>query len=149
MSAVLPPPVDYVAAARRHFEDAHLLLAHQRPANAGQLLGFTMECGLKALLIACGVRPDADGSVPDTKQFRQHMPVLSDRVNTLGNLIPDGPKAQAYLARIPGRGHFDNWRVEHRYFRQSEVPLASLPAWESAAKEMNDMLDQAITDGVM
>lgn len=149
MSAVLTPSVDYMAAARRHYDDARVLLADGRKANAGQLFGFTMECGLKALLIACGVTPDADGSVPSGGKFRQHMPSLSDRINTFGHLIPDGPKAQTYLAKIPGRTHFQNWSVDHRYCREADVPLTSLPAWESAAKELNEMLDQAKTDGVM
>ncbi len=149
MNAVNTPPVDYVAAAHRHFEDAQLLLGHSRLANGGQLLGFTMECGLKALLIACGVQPDPDGSVPDRKKFRQHMPHLVDRIDVFGHLIPDGPKSQTYLARIPGRTRFGDWKVDHRYFRQSALPLTSLPAWELAVKEIGDMLDQITVDGMM
>ena len=149
MSAVLTPSVDYMAAARRHYDDARVLLADGRKANAGQLFGFTMECGLKALLIACGVVPDADGSVPDTRKFRQHMPLLSDRISTFGHLIPDGPTAQTYLAKVSNRTHFNDWSVDHRYWREADVPLTSLPAWEIAAKELNEMLDQAKTDGVM
>ena len=144
MSEVLPPSVDYVAAARRHYEDARLLLAKGRKANAGQLFGFTMECGLKALLVACGVVPDADGSLSD-RRFRQHMPVLSDRIDAHGTLIPDGPAAQRFLAMIPARANFNDWSIDHRYYREADLPFASLPAWEAAAKEMNDMLDQANT----
>jgi hypothetical protein len=149
MSAVLNPRVDYVAAARRHYEDACVLGADGRKANAGQLFGFAMECGLKALLIACGVTPDIDGSVPDRRRFRQHMPELTVRISTLGQLIPDGPKAQIYLAKVSSRANFQDWSVDHRYWREADVPLSSLPAWESAAKELNGMLDQAKTDGVM
>jgi nitrous oxide reductase accessory protein NosL len=99
--------------------------------------------------MACGVQPDADGSLPDTKKFRQHMPTIVDRINVLGHLIPDGPKAQIYLAKIPKRVLFSDWKVDHRYFKQSALPLASLPAWLGAAKEMNEMLDQAKIDGVI
>ena len=144
-----PPNVDYVASARRHFDDANLLLQQGREANAGQLLGFTMECGLKALLVACGVPPDADGSVPSSGKFRQHMPTLEDRISVYGHLIPDGPKAQIYLAKIPRRVQFHDWKVDHRYFRKSALPLASLSTWLGAAKEMNEMLDQAKIDGVI
>jgi hypothetical protein len=149
MNQITAQPVDYVASARRHFEDARLLLEKGRQANAGQLFGFGMECGLKALLIACGVVPDETGSIPPKGKFRQHIPLLSDRIDIFGNLIPNGPMAQIYLAKIPGRSQFHNWTVDHRYYREAAMPLASLPAWENAAKEMSDMLDQAKTDGVI
>jgi hypothetical protein len=142
-------PVDYVSAARRHFDDAGLLLQQGRQANAGQLLGFTMECGLKALLIACGVQTDKDGSLPERNKFRQHMPELTKRINLFGHLIPDGAKAQRYLARLPSREDFKDWKVDHRYFRESALPLASLPAWQSAANEVGELLDQITTDGIM
>ena len=61
-------PVDYVESARRHRQDAQILMEADRQANAGQLLGFSVECGLKALLIACGVEPDPEGSVRDALQ---------------------------------------------------------------------------------
>ena len=149
MNAEPSPSVDYVGAARRHYNDARLLLAEGRQANAGQLFGFSMECGMKALLIACGVTKDADGSVQSGGKFHTHMPLISDRIDTFGHLIPDGPLAQIYLAKIPGRKQFRDWSVAHRYCRESAVTLTSLPAWERAAKEMNEMLDQAKTDGVI
>lgn len=44
MSAVMTPgSVDYVAAARRHLKDAHILMHANRQANAGQLLGFPLN----------------------------------------------------------------------------------------------------------
>lgn len=149
MNPATPLPVDYVASTRRHFQDARLLQAHGRHANAGQLFGFTVECGLKALLKICGVALDTEGSIPSGNKFRQHIPALSDRINALGHLIPDGPMAQTYLAQIPGRGKLANWSIDHRYYRQEALPLASLADWENAAREVNDMLDQAKTDGVM
>lgn len=149
MSAVIPAKVNYVAAARRHHLDARTLHAQGRTANAGQLFGLAMECGLKALLIASGITPDADGSVPNKKTFREHMPLLADRLNIHGNLIPDGPQANRYLAMIPGRVDFKNWSVEQRYWRDDALPLADLPAWAAAATEMGNMLDQAKQDGVL
>ena len=142
-------PVDYPAAARRHFDDAQLLLEHGRAANAGQLFGFTMECGLKALLVICGVIPDETGSVPAKGKFRKHMPDLFDNIAAFGNLIPDGQMAQTYLANIPGQQHFKDWSVDHRYCREAAIPLGSLPLWQAAATEINAMLDQAKTDGVL
>lgn len=126
-----------------------MLLGQGRTANAGQLFGLAMECGLKAMLIASGVAPDPDGSLPDRRTFRHHMPLLSDRINLHGNLIPDGRLANTYLAMIPGRANFQNWSVEQRYWRDAALPLADLPAWAAAAAEMGNMLDQATQDGVL
>ena len=108
-----------------------------------------MECGLKALLIVCGVKPDPDGSIPDPKTFRTHMPALSDRITLSGHLIPDGPRAQHYLAMVPLRGNFSDWAVDHRYWRDGALPLASIPQWEAAVLEIKRMLDQATQDGVI
>lgn len=150
MSAVLTPlPVDYVASARRHLKDAHILMHAGRQANAGQLIGFSIECGLKALLLACGIAPDIDGGIPFGNSFRQHMPKLSDRLITSGHLIPDGPRATNYPAMVPSVNSLSDWSIDHRYLRESALPLTSLPQWELAALEMSDMLDQAIVDGVM
>lgn len=150
MSAVTTPRrVDYVAAARRHLKDAHILMHANRQANAGQLLGFTIECGLKALLIACGVSPDSDGSVTQSSGFRKHMPALSDHLVLSGSLIPDGQRSAHYRAMVPHVGVLSDWSVDHRYFREAALPLSSVPKWELAALEMNEMLDQAIVDGVI
>lgn len=149
MSAVMTPfRVDYVGSARRHLKDAHILMHAGRQANAGQLLGFTIECGLKALLIACGIAPDPDGGVPHGK-FRTHMPTLNNRIVSEGHLIPDGVRSAHYRAMVPSVSALSDWSVEHRYLRESALPLASLTHWDLAALEMNEMLDQAIIDGVM
>lgn len=142
-------PVDYVAAARRHHQDAQTLFNQGRAANAGQLFGLAMECGLKALLLAAGIPPDKDGSLPDRQRFRRHMPELSDQINAIGHLIPDGKLANTYLAMIPSRSDFKNWSVDQRYWRDSALPLADLPAWATAATEVGNMLDQAPQDGVL
>lgn len=150
MSAVMTSRnVDYVVAARRHLKDAHILMHANRQANAGQLLGFTIECGLKALLLACGIAPDLDGGIPKGNLFRQHMPALSDRLISSGNLVPDGPRSSHYRAMLPNVVALSDWSVDHRYFRETALPLTSIPKWELAALEMNEMLDQAIVDGVM
>ncbi|MDP2794607.1 MAG: hypothetical protein Q8O25_11115 [Sulfurisoma sp.] len=150
MSAVMTPlPVDYVASARRHLKDAHILMHAGRQANAGQLLGFTVECGLKALLIACGITQDSDGGVSGGSGFRKHMPTLNTQLVSSGHLIPDGARSAHYRAMVPSVSALSDWSVEHRYLRESALPLASLTHWDLAALEMNEMLDQAIFDGVM
>jgi hypothetical protein len=146
MSAVLAP-VNFAVAARRHHADAKTLSAQGRDANAGQLFGLAVECGLKALLIVSGVTPDASGSLPRGNAVRTHMPALVDQLTINGHLIPDGPTANHYLAMIPGRANFTSWSVEQRYWHDGALPLGDLPGWAAAAAEMGNMLDQATQDG--
>lgn len=142
-------PVDYVESARRHMQDAKILMDADRQANAGQLLGFSVECGLKALLVVCDVEKDAEGSVSFKSKFKTHMPELNNRLILSGHLIPDGQRSTHYLAMLPNVDKFSDWKVDHRYFRASALLLTSLPQWMLAAQEINEMLDQAEIDGVM
>jgi hypothetical protein len=145
--------VDYIASARRHLMDAHILLAEQRQANAGQLLGFSVECGLKALLLACGIVPDADGGIPATKKksdsFREHMPMLNSKILSVGHLIPDGQRSSHYYAMLSNINALADWSTDYRYYKESAMPFTSVSNWELAALEIDEMLDQAISDGVM
>lgn len=149
------PPVDYLASARRHHHDAELLYAQGCMANTGQLYGFVAECGLKALLLACGIAPGPDGGLPEnhpsnnkrSHPLRQHMPTLSARITAHGQLIPDGAQATTYMAAMPHLDDFSNWSVDHRYWHDAALPLASVAQWRRAASEVTQMLDQAKQDG--
>ena len=150
-------PVAYERAARRHLTDAETLFNQGRLANAGQLYGFVAECGLKAMLLACGVTPSADGGIPaehpakpaKPHPLRQHMPSLTGRIAAHGQLIPDGQQATRYMATMLSLGHFNDWSVDHRYWRDAALPLASVARWRHAAQEVSTMLDQAKQDGVL
>ena len=149
MTALAIPPVDYTGSARRHFTDAETLLTSGRTANAGQLFGLVAECGLKAMLVACKVQTDADGSIPKCHALRQHVPNLVCRVVSQGHLIPDGRLATAYMATMPSLNMFGDWMIDHRYWRDPALPLKSVAGWRIAAKEVLAMLDQATEDGVL
>ena len=142
--------VDFKEAAKRHFSDAEHLLAEGREPNAGQLFGFTAECGLKALLVAHGLPTEPNGDIvrkPNTG-YRAHVPSLSQAIATL-TIFPDGRAATKYVSMLTELAHFDDWNVDHRYWTASIVPLTSLPAWRSAATQVALMLDTATVDGVM
>lgn len=151
--------VNYEQAARRHLADAETLFNHGRMPNAGQLYGFVAECGLKAMLLACGVARDTDGGIPENhpakpKQrhpLRQHMPGLTDNITTHGQLIPDGLQATAYMSSIPNIGQFRQWQwsTDQRYCSDAAAPVNAVASWRNAAKEVSTMLDQAKQDGVL
>lgn len=139
--------VDYVAAARRHIRDAHLLQHAGRLANAGQLFGICVECGLKSLLVRGGAPVDGTGSL--LKPFREHMPLLGTLVTGLMTL-PDGRAASILQSRLPNLASLSNWKIDHRYWSESAIPLStSLQAWEWAALEMDALLDEAAAGGVL
>lgn len=139
--------VDYVAAARRHIRDAHLLQHHGQRANAGQLFGICVECGLKSLLVRGGASVDADGNI--RKPYREHLPKLDALVNGLMTL-PDGRAASVLQSRLPNLVSLANWSIDHRYWHEPAIPLsASLQAWEWAAIEMDALLDEAAGGGVL
>jgi hypothetical protein len=149
--------VNYEQAARRHLADAETLFNHGRMPNAGQLYGFVAECGLKAMLLACGVARDTDGGIParhptkpkDIHPLRRHMPNLADRIASHGQLIPDGQQANMYMSSMPNLGLFSDWSVDHRYCSDAAAPVTAVLNWRHAAKEVSTMLDQAKQDGVL
>lgn len=139
--------VDYAAAARRHIRDAHLLQHHGHRANAGQLFGICVECGLKSLLVRGGAQVDADGNI--RRPYREHLPALDTLVNGLMTL-PDGRAASVLHSRLPNLVSLANWSIDHRYWQEAAIPLgASLQAWEWAAIEMDALLDEAAGGGVL
>jgi hypothetical protein len=159
MTTTVTPPgaVAYEPAARRHLLDADALYSNGRFANAGQLYGFVAECGLKAMLLACGVTAGADGGLPqknpikpkESHPLRQHMPNLTDRIAMHGQLIPDGARATSYMATLMSIGAFHDWSIDHRYWKDAALPTTSIANWRIAAKEICTMLDQAKQDGVL
>jgi hypothetical protein len=138
---------DYVLAARRHIRDAHLLLAKGSLANAGQLFGISVECGLKSLLVRGGAPRNANGDL--LPPYKKHMPQLDKFINDLTTL-PDGRAASVLQSRLPNLVSLDDWSIDHRYWREPEIPLPThLSDWELAALEMDALLDEAAGGGVL
>lgn len=139
--------VDYVAAARRHIRDAHLLQHEGRLANAGQLFGICVECGLKSLLVRGGAAVDADGNLDWA--YRKHMPQLNTLIAGL-TMLPDGRSASLLQSRLPNLTSLANWAIDHRYWMESAISLSThLGDWELAALEIDALLDEAAGGGVL
>lgn len=146
--------VGYPDAAHRHFKDAALLMTANSKANAGQLFGLAAECGLKAILVACGAPTDADGTVcklvnASGKGFRDHLPGLHAAATGSGDVLPDGRFTTRYMAMMPGLSAFRGWAVDHRYWRDDAWPATSLPSWNNAAREVMLAVDLARQDGLL
>jgi hypothetical protein len=139
--------VDFRYAASRHYSDGDLLMANGRYANAGQLYGFTAECGIKWLLVLKGYPSDSvTGEIVERKRkFRAHIHELIKNINMLTTFL-EGRGASKYLAMIPSIGNFSDWKTDHRYYFESALP-PSLKNWQKAAHEIMQMLNEAILDG--
>ncbi len=140
--------VDYLTCSRRHIKDAHILQHAGRRANAGQLFGFSVECGLKALLVIGGAQVDTDGNITQRTGFRKHLPDLGQHVTGMMTL-PDGRSASLLQSRLPHLNQMNDWHIDHRYWRTSELPLSSVSHWDMAALEMNDLLDDVVSLGLL
>ena len=137
--------VDFSGASRRHYRDAELLMDNSRVPNAGQLLGFAAECGIKALLIAHGLQTDSKtGDIKEKGPYRTHINALINNVQT----SPSSRGYSKYLGMLPNLRAFVDWDTKHRYWDESSIP-SSHTDWQKAAKEVMEMLDQAKLDGVI
>lgn len=145
----MPQRVDYMACARRHIKDAFILLHANRKANAGQLFGFSVECGLKALLVRSGASVDSDGNITRISGLREHLPKLGQLVNSMTTL-PDGRAANIIQSQLSQLNDLQDWHVDHRYWRAPALPITmSLPKWEMVALEMDALLDDVLTQGIL
>lgn len=139
--------VDYVVSARRHIRDAYLLQHHGHRANAGQLFGICVECGLKSLLVRGGAPVNANGDL--LPPYKTHLPKLGTLISSLTTL-PDGRAASVLQSRLPNLVSMAGWTIDHRYWSDSAIPLSTyLADWELAALEMDALLDEAAGGGVL
>lgn len=140
--------ISFHGAARRHYADADLLGTNRRDANAGHLYGFVAECGLKALLVAGGLRTEPDGDItrnPKGTDFRWHVDTLVTQINMVHSFL-DGRTMSDYLAHIPDITNFCDWSTAHRYYAETHIP-SSLENWHIAASQVMKMLDIVKADG--
>jgi len=150
----MPSNVNFPLAAKRHWRDADLLESNGRAENAGQLYGFTAECGVKTLLIALGYPCNPDGSPLKKKELPPGVPEIRTHIREIVAVIGDiqiyaaGRNGAKYTAMIPKITSFSDWLVEHRYWSDAAIPK-SLPTWKAAAQEVMVMLEAASLDGVL
>ena len=133
---------DFADAHHRHWEDAELLFGNERWANADQLYGFSVECGLKAVMRTLGMSVDTEGT-PDEKKYRKHVrelwPIFQD--------FADGRGGVRYLRLLPGGEPFDDWSHHQRYVHRCDVHEAKVKPHREAAGEICQMVGVLAQDG--
>ena len=129
---------DFTDAHRRHREDAELLFARDRWANAGHLYGLSAECGLKAVMLSLGMNVDASGT-PSEQRHRRHMPELWPVFEDFTRRRDGG----AYLALLSDGESFADWSIDHRYANRRHFQRSNVTPHRDAARRVADVVRRA------
>ncbi|MFC6089957.1 hypothetical protein [Saccharothrix lopnurensis] len=142
------PQTDFDSSARRHMDDADLLHAHARPANADHLAGLAAECALKALIAGflgghinpqdLVVHPNANGPI------RKHVNTLWPEMVT----IVQNRSASALIPLLTSQP-FADWKVDDRYCDGTHLTATTVSNHLSAARAVISILEQAHLDGML
>lgn len=132
---------DFVGAHRRHWDDGKLLCEYERWANAAYLLGFSAECGLKAVMRALGwMHLDATG-IPQEDEHRKHIQELWPTYVTLAR-DRDGARYDLGLENL-----FCDWSHHDRYASGQHVSKKEVQRYRKATAAVARVLDLARVDG--
>ncbi|MDR1962160.1 MAG: hypothetical protein LBQ50_00060 [Planctomycetaceae bacterium] len=130
---------NFFEASRRHFSDAEYLQNDNRLPNAGQLYGFSAECGIKALIEKTGAKP------------------TKDHAHQLVNLLPtlqieaQGRLSAQYLAKIDQKkfNAWGTWHTDQRYEAEKDISqMKDFNDWYASAKNVSEVLEEGRIDGV-
>ena len=140
----MPLPADFKDSHMRHWEDAEFLYQGQRLANADHLYGFSAECGLKAALLACGMKVDQDGN-PKKSPLKVHVQYLWGEFK--GTV--SGRKGNWFLSRLPQGSPFADWSHHDRYAHRSGIQKGHVETHRTAALGVLRMIKRARQEGWM
>ena len=128
-------PANFTDAHRRHWEDAELLFAHARWANADQLYGYSAECGLKLVM---------ESLVPAERPHRVHVQDFWPEFVAFAGARREGGR---YLALLPPNAPFADWSHHDRYAHRRHVGDQDAKRHRQAANEVRALVDLALEDG--
>lgn len=133
---------DFLSAQRRHWQDAELLFANSRWANADQLYGFSAECGLKRLMMAFRMKVDSSGK-PTEKPDRKHIDEIWSRYETYRQGVPGA------MYKLPGSNPFIDWHVSQRYDSDAGVDKSRVEPHQNGARVIQGLVKQAEVAGLL
>lgn len=138
--------VDFLEAASRHYGDAEHLFAEGRMPNAGQLYGFTAECGLKGILIKYGLASDPEtGDLVGPPHSNPYMKHIDGLVTTVLSFPAADRSYFNLLALMPNLSDFSDWSVNQRYWGAARV-AGRQGKWKTAAGQVMHALQDLDLD---
>ena len=134
---------DFLDANRRHFEDAELLYANARWANADHLYGLSAECGLKRLMMLFGMQVKPMEGDPVDNRDRVHANTAWDRYEAYRSGHPAG--SRYVLPQNP----FLNWDVSQRYAARTSFSEMDADVHRNGASAVRLLVDLAVMEGMI
>ena len=141
----MPHPANFVDAHRRHWTDAELLFDHERWANADHLYGFSAECGLKAVMQACGMPVDRTTGTPVDPQHRKHV----QEIWPIFRSFVDTREHSEYLDRLPPGEPFADWSHHDRYAHHGYCGRTDVEPHRDAADAVRPIVEAARQNGLL
>ncbi len=135
---------DFLDAHERHWEDAELLFANQRWANADHLYGLAAECGLKRLMKEFGMPFDVADDRPSRKKDQKHANIIWGRYDTYRSGHHAGT---AYV--LPVQNPFDNWSVNERYYPRNLFTKTRVERHRQGVEKVRKLITKARLDGLL
>lgn len=121
------PVEDFLAAHRRHWEDAEFLFDNCRWPNADHLYGVSAECGLKTIIERFGIpiKPASDYWAHVNKLWPEFRTLVKDR-NEMQYIMADDPFSDWLIGdRYTDGGHIDR-KMAIRHREAAELVLTKL-----------------------
>lgn len=134
---------DFLDAHSRHMGDAEFLFQASRLANADQLFGFAVECGLKTLMSKFGMPIDADGE-PTSKKDWKHADMILSRYETYRSTNVVGAN---YVLASPNP--FQDWSASQRYANSNNITPPAVQAHRAAAAAVTNLVKKAVLEGII
>ena len=128
-------PADFADACRRHWEDAELLFAKNRWANADQLYGLSAECGLKAAMQTLEMDVDTIGR-PQAPEYRKHVQELWPTFY----IFAEKRGGSRYLRLLPRNRPFADWSHHDRYAHRCHFHKTVVEPHRKAAWKIREMV---------
>lgn len=138
----------YGSSARRHLDDADLLFASGRVANADHLAGFAAECALKSILCGpAGVPVPPKGAPTFQGTTFSHLPNLWTQAgNHLSGLTALSIPHLAQL--LSSANPFGSWDVGDRYEDANAIAQPRAHAHLVAAQQLLGIVQQVALSGM-
>ncbi|WP_124302011.1 SAM-dependent methyltransferase [Pseudomonas chlororaphis] len=134
---------DFLDAHLRHMADGEFLYQTSRLANADQLFGFAVECGLKKLMNAFGMYLGGDGS-PAINADKKHADQVWARYETYRSSSVNGAN---YV--LPTPCPFQDWSASQRYAKTIDISRVSVEAHRTAAAAVEALVKKAQLEGLL
>ncbi|ATO35439.1 hypothetical protein DZA65_04384 [Dickeya dianthicola] len=135
---------DFEDACERHWQDAEILFHLGRWANADHLYGFSAESGLKKLMQEFGMPFDTNRDMPSERHDQKHIDAIWSRYDAYRS--GRYPGAEYLLSSL---NPFDNWKASQRYSNQQQFTQIVAEKHRNGARQVQNILKQAKTDGAI